>query len=139
MEINLGFSPDNLKPDNEAYPAFMAGGMTLKFWALWKRSHITDQTFRDLLSEMGRAYYEMFDDHAYGDCESKYKPYRNIDEFVQFLRMVVINSKCQCIVLGSPHDKKWLVKHWDYFSLSIQRQVSLKYKVLKEVEEIRSC
>ncbi|AXA25695.1 hypothetical protein [Pseudomonas putida] len=130
MIVKIGFSPASLKPEDEAYPAFQAGGLTLKFWALYKKSFITDQHFRDALTGLASHFERMLDidDH-------EITPYTNIDEFVRLIGSYGIHGN----LLMGPMSKEliaWVVRYWDCFNLSVQRQVHLQYKVVREVDEI---
>ena len=118
MEIKMGFDPSALKFEDEAFTAFHAGGMTLKFWALYKRNHITNQHFKPFLERLCEYYNDMF------DAGSDVKPYTNIDEFN--------NAICN---LGFNPGRNWVVENWDYFNLNIQKKVVLKYKTMVEIEQ----
>lgn len=128
MIIKIAFDPDNLKPDDEAYPAFQAGGITLKVWALYKKHFITCQYFRENLIAMAELCERMLDieDHDI-------LPYTNIDEFVAYLGACGIYG-----TTAGPRHKEmvgWVVRYWDYFNLATQWSLSLQYKVVKEVDE----
>lgn len=116
MEIKVDFDPESLTPEDEAYPAFKAGGIPLKFWALYKSSHITTQKFRPALEKLVVAYSEMFDE------ESGVEPYSNIEEFMALLK------KCKISVRAA-----WLIEHWDYFNLNIRKKLTVSYTVHKEL------
>lgn len=124
--IKITFDPRNLKPEDEAWPAFQAGGMTLVFWALFKRQFNTNQHFRPFLVRMA--------DHI-KKCNDKDDPvafWSNIDEF-----WVLINDKIGRNLQFS-HDrgaKDWLLKHWDYFNPSIQRGIVIEYAAERKVLE----
>lgn len=60
MEMKISFDPSTLKYNDEAYPAFEAGGITLTFWALYKKHFITNQYFKDSLEKMGELFKKMF-------------------------------------------------------------------------------
>lgn len=128
MIIKIGFNPENLKHEDEAYPAFKAGGMTLKVWALYKKHFVTSQHFRDSLVELAEAYERMFD---IDDRDAK--PYMNIDEFMGLLGACGVYGT----VVGPRFNEmsQWAIRYWDYFNLSIQRNLTLQYRVVKEVDE----
>jgi len=117
MEITIPFDPKDVVEDDEAYPAFKAGGMALKFWVLYKHFHLTSQHFRPALENFV-AYL-----NAMADEDSDVKPYKDIEEFYEILRGCGISFKSQ-----------WLINHWDYFNLNIQKKVIIKYKTMVEVE-----
>lgn len=110
MDIQVDFDPETLTPDDEAYPAFKAGGLPLKFWALYKSTHMTNQKFRPALEKLVAAYSDMFDE------ESKVLPYSNIEEFGALLK------KCKI-----PFNASWLIEHWDYFNLNIRKKVVVRH------------
>lgn len=129
MIINIAFDPQNLKPEDEAYPAFQAGGMTLKIWALWKKSFITSQNFKLALERLAEHYESMFDADNH-----EVMPYANIDEFVDLMS----NSGLSSFAGEGPlrHDlAKWAMKYWDYFNPVIQRSITLEYSAIREVRE----
>lgn len=117
MEITITFDPKDVTVDDEAYPAFKAGGMALKFWILYKTFHLTSQHFRPALEKFIAYLNAMVDD------ESDVAPYKDIEEFYQILRDCGISVKSQ-----------WLINYWDYFNLNIQKKVIIKYKTMVEVE-----
>ena len=117
MEITILFDPKNVTVEDEAYPAFKAGGMALKFWALYKSSRLTSQHFRPALEK----FIEYLD--AMMDEESDVEPYKDIEEFYNILSKSGISVKSD-----------WLIRHWDYFNLNIQKKVIIKYKTMVEVE-----
>lgn len=122
--VKMTFDPATLKHDDEAWPAFNAGGMTLKFWALYKSAFCTDQHFREALERLAEYFEKAFDlDHP------DIKPYTNIDEF-----MVVLN---QCGPFSSRmfgnDTRAWALKNWDHFNLAVQRKVVLEYEVVEPV------
>ncbi len=126
MEIKIGFDPSILKYDDEAYPAFEAGGLTLTFWSLYKKHFITGQYFKGSLERMGGLFEKMFDKE-----ETHVAPYTNIDEFVGFM------SECGLFGGGymrTKEHKEWTIKYWDYFNLNIQRQVTLTYDAVETVK-----
>jgi hypothetical protein len=128
MIIKIAFDPAKLKRGDEAYPAFKAGGIVLKFWALYKKTFITSQHFRESLVLFAELIGRM---HDIDDCEVK--PYMNIDEFMGYLGSCNFYGS-----VGGPFRSamaEWVVRYWDYFNLSIQRQIQLSYKVVKEVDE----
>ncbi|MGH8381735.1 hypothetical protein [Pseudomonas sp.] len=130
MIVKISFNPDSLAPNDEAYPAFQAGGLTLKFWALYKKHFITDQHFRESLAGLSTLFERMVDID-----DREVLPYTNIDEFVRFIGSCGIHGN----LLMGPMSKEliaWVVRYWDYFNLSVQRQVHLQYKVAKEVDEV---
>lgn len=118
MEIHIAFDPADVEQSDECWPAFYFGVLTLKFWALYKKHHVTNQHFRESLVSLGQYYRDMYED------ESEDKPYTNIDEFKSILFKFNLRP--------SP---EWLVEHWDYFNLAIQRKVVIKYKAMVEVEK----
>lgn len=123
--VKIAFNPDTLKENDEAWPAFQAGGMTLKFWALWKRYHATSQYFRDRLERLADYYSKAFDP----EDESE-QPYRDIDEFLVVLR------RCGFVTMSgfvSEDLRRWVVRFWDYFNLNIQRAVTLEYEAIEPV------
>lgn len=122
--VKIGFDPRTLDPDSEAYPAFMAGGITLKFWALYKPTHMTSQHFRPFLVALGdyfRAAFDAEDDSA--------QPYTNIDEFMRVL------DRCGASRSGTFGSDlpRWVAEHWDFFNLNIQRAVALEYEAIETV------
>ncbi|WP_433739821.1 hypothetical protein [Pseudomonas putida] len=128
MIVRIGFNPDNLKVEDEAWPAFNAGGLTLKIWALYKKHFVTSQHFHESLIQMAELFERMLDidDH-------EVRPYMNIDEFMGYLGACGIYGT----VVGPRHKEmaEWVVRYWDYFNLSTQRSVMLQFKVVKEVDE----
>ncbi|VVO63896.1 hypothetical protein PS870_00929 [Pseudomonas fluorescens] len=128
MIVKIAFDPANLKAEDEAWPAFNAGGLTLKIWALYKKHFVTSQYFRDSLVQMAELFERMLDidDH-------EVRPYMNIDEFMGYLGACGIYGT----VVGTRHKEmaEWVVRYWDYFNLSTQRAVTLQFKVVKEVDE----
>lgn len=128
MIIKIGFNPENIKPEDEAYPAFKAGGVVLRFWALYKKGHITSQYFREGLVKLA----EMVE-RARDEEDKTAEPYQDIDDFMAWLGI--------CGFYGGAATPrfyefgKWVAKHWDYFNPNIQRGLVLQYKVVKEVEE----
>lgn len=128
MIIKIGFDPASLKDDDEAWPAFKAGGITLKFWALYKKHFITSQHFRASLVRMAEMFERMLDidDH-------EVLPYMNIDEFMVCLGACGVHGT----VVGPTRKEmsEWVVKYWSYFNPSTQWAVTLQFKVVKEVDE----
>lgn len=132
MIVKIAFNPASLKPEDEAYPAFTAGGLTLKFWALYKKHFMTSQHFRKSLVGLASVFERMVEIE-----DREVLPYTNIDEFIRILGTCGIHSN----LLMGPMSKElieWVVRYWDYFNLSTQRQVHLQYKVVKEVDEVMS-
>lgn len=123
--VKIAFDPAGLKGTDEAWPAFQAGGLTLKLWALWKRHHITNQHFRDVLESFAEYIEKAFD--AEDESES---PYQDIDQFIIVLRRCGLDS-----FSGIPSDnlQTWVVRYWDHFNLSIQREIALEYQATEPV------
>lgn len=128
MEMKIGFDPSTLKYNDEAYPAFEAGGITLTFWTLYKKHFITNQYFKDSLEKMGELFEKMFNKE-----ESEVQPYDNIDEFILFL------SECGLFGGGymrTKEHKEWVIKYWDYFNLNVQRQLTITYDAVETVKKV---
>lgn len=117
--VKLTFNPADLKVSDEAWPAFHYGGMTLTFWALYKRSHLTPDTFREGLVALGE-YYKSLD---HGEEEERSKPYQSIDEFNDLLRACGIWRPTA----------NWIVDLWDHFNLNIRRSVLIEYESMEPV------
>ena len=120
--IRLRFDPLKITKDSECWPAFQAGGMTLKFWALYKNEHITNQYFRPALERLAQYFSEAFDEEI-----TDVMPYANIDEFIWVIR------RCGFHVDPYGNFNKWALKNWSFFSLSIQEQVQLEYEAVEPV------
>jgi len=120
--VKLTFNPADLKMSDEAWPAFHYGGMTLTFWALYKRSHLTPDTFRDGLVALGE-YYKSLDLIDDENQEDQLTPYSSIDEFNDLLKLCGI-----CRPSG-----KWLADLWDHFNLNIRRSVLIEYEAMEPV------
>lgn len=122
--IKLKFNPDDLQPGNEAWSAFQAGGVTLKFWALYKNTHATSQYFEPFLEQLAKYFRDAFNPEV-----PDIKPYSNIDEFMSVL------WSCGMPMPGQSSTPlcKWVVNHWDYFNLNVQRSIALEYEVIEPV------
>lgn len=124
--VKITFDPSSLKPTDEAWPAFEAGGMTLKFWALYKSQFLTSQHFREALECVADYFAKAFDKH-----HPDVKPYTNIDEFLVMLHDCGVRDG-----LFSQDMRGWALKNWDHFNLSVQRQVALEYEVMEPVKKL---
>jgi hypothetical protein len=122
--VRITFDPATLKPEDEAWPAFQAGGMALKVWALYKRTYLTSQHFRVALEQLAAYFEEAFDPE-----KPEIKPYTNIDEFADLLGRCGFRAG---LSVGSSL-RSWIVKNWDYFNLSIQRELVLEYQIVEPV------
>lgn len=124
--FKIAFDPTRIDPDSEAYPAFQAGGLTLKLWILIKTKFITNQHFREVLCKFDDYLEKAFDP----DCEDV-KPYTNIDEFWR-----VLMDYCDFRRTGLAHTngiRQWLIDSWDYFNLNIQKSITLEYEAVETV------
>ncbi|WP_045158329.1 hypothetical protein [Stutzerimonas stutzeri] len=129
--VKITFDPASLTPDSECWPAFQAGGMTLKVWALYKRTFLTNQYFKPAIEQLAAYFEEAFDPE-----KPEVKPYSNIDEFAELL------GRCGFRAGGFGCELRgWVVKHWDYFNLNIQKAVTLEYQVVEPVTKrlVVSC
>lgn len=129
MKVKIAFDPANIKPGDEAYPAFSSGyPVVLRIWALYKKHFITSQHFRECLIEFNDMMFKALS-HENPDCHM----YVNIDDFMAWMRICGFYN-----CLGRPgynEFRDWAVKYWDYFNPSIQRQVSLVYEATEVVEK----
>lgn len=80
---------------------FMAGGIGMNFWLLYRRDHLTGSNFH-------QGCLNLTLEHI-GD--NKYTPH----DFIRELRSVN---------LSVPSDL-WIYKHWDHFNPSIQKRVHI--------------
>ena len=117
--VKLTFHPKNLKETDEAYLPFQEGGLLLRFWALYKKSFLTSDTFKASLKKF-HEYLQQVE-----DADSDTVMYKDIDEFYNLLYYR----------LGIPYQgitnkplKEWVVEHWDYFNPNIQRKVKIVYQ-----------
>lgn len=121
--VKITFDPNCLTEASECWPAFRAGGTVLKVWALYKRTFLTNQNFRPALEALADYFEAAFDP----DNEAVH-PYRDIDEFAKVL------GECGFRAGGFGSELRgWIVKHWDYFNLNIQKAVQLEYQVVEPV------
>lgn len=125
ITVKIAFNPADLKEKDEAWPAFQAGGMVLKFWALWKRHHCTSQHFRPALERLADYYDKDFDK----EDESE-RPYADIDEFLSVLRRCRFTSLSGFV---SEDLRAWILRYWDHFNLNIQKAVVLEYEAVEPV------
>ena len=128
MIVNIAFQPENLKPKDEAFPAFQAGGLTLKVWALYKKHYVTSQHFRQSLVALAE-YCERMSDPK----DTEVPPYANVDEFVSMMGSMNFYGGVTGPRLGD--FRAWVIAYWDYFNPNIQRKVTIRYKV-KVMQEI---
>ncbi len=126
MMLRIAFNPADLKTTDEAWPAFQAGGITLKVWGLYKKHFITSQHFVECLERLADRFEKMFDED-----EADAKPYTNIDEFMGLLGFCGFHGG----VCGPRHAqmKEWALKYWDYFNLNIQKSLWIEYQSVETV------
>jgi hypothetical protein len=112
MTIKLSFDPDSCDEELVAH-LFRSRGIGLKYWLLWRGSHIVDQHFVPSCIKLSNRVLDAYDE---GEI-----PYDNIDEFMNLVR--------ECFPGHWPGDRKeWIIKNWDYFNLNIQKRVMYEYE-----------
>ncbi len=120
MEIKLNFNPSEVKSDNECFEASRVGGMPFKFWLIYKNCTVTDQYFVDKMDNFIEYCEFMYDEY-----HDNVQPWTNPDEFYN-----VISQHCDIRITP-----EFVIKYWDYFSLNIQKKVTIKYDVIETVEK----
>lgn len=132
MIIKIGFDPETLKLEDEAHPAFQFGGVVLKIWALYKKSFVTSQHFRESLIKFGMMLARANDPD---DLEAQ--PYTNLDDFVAWLGICGFYGVRSGLLHGEM--RTWVLNNWDYFNPSIQRDLCIEFERMEPVTKQIFC
>lgn len=121
--VKLAFDPTSISSESECRRVFDAGGIPLKFWALYKQRFLTDQHFSESIDELIRYF-----NAAYNPRDEDVQLYQTIHEFMAILKRCGLMHR-----LHDPEMQKWVIDHWDYFNLNVQRSVRIEYEVVEPV------
>lgn len=113
-EIRLGFNPFELNKNDPLAKIFKRQGIILKFWALYKHSHITSQYFVTNLI----AVQQRLDEHR----ELNMNPI-TIGDFAD------IYDDSREGRMSDYFSNSWLMENWDYLNPSINRKIKFRYRL----------
>lgn len=114
--IQISFDPSTIKQEHECWPAFQAGGLVLKVWALYKRRFLTDQHFRPALERLA--------DLIKASQQPGAQPlYNNIQEFQALLQSCGLIPEWHALDL-----RNWLEENWEYFDPENPRALRVEYR-----------
>ncbi len=120
--VRLAFNPADLTKADDAWPAFQAGGVVLKLWALWKRNHATSQHFAESLHRLRKHFRKV--------NKGKAAMYENIDQFLLLLEGCGFPEPR---IFATSELRRWVVANWDYFNPHIRREVVMEYEAVGTV------
>lgn len=113
MIIKCGFKIQDVEKGSDLYKIFLTGGQCVKLWALWCKSYLTDQYFKNICLSL------------------KEDPIIELKHLKYYLYSINSDTYDRDYT-----NHNFMMKYWDYFNPNIRRKVVLEFPSGSDIKQI---